>query len=386
MSSRAEAAAGVDAPASPPLRKPSVAARVAAAALLFALVEAVVFHSGFYASLAKPDSSAGKLHTALYNERHREIDSPNQVLAVGDSRMSFRPKAAHEHTAGSGYSFATIMVPGSSPRCWYYMLREVDPDKNRYSAILIPIDDYDDDDWGDLANSAADLYYLAPLLRLSDIADFSSSFSNWGMRWEAFRGVLLRGWIFQRDFQALLVDFPERAKAIRWMREESALAIYNYVYTDRSLRGLSVDYTTRTIHYPEGLTEAEREVISANLLRGTQPHTGKRAAYRRLWFGKMIEYYRDSRTKLIVLRAPRGPVVRPDLAVDEPDSSIRDMARRGDILLMNEKVFDELERPEMYADGVHLNGPGSLRFTVLMADETLRLLGPAQPAIQLDRP
>jgi len=170
------------------------------------------------------------------------------------------------------------------------------------------------------------------------------------------------------------------------MREESARAIYNYVYNNRSLRGLRVDYATRTIHYPEGQTEAEREVISGSLLRGTAPHTGKRAAYRRRWFGKMVDYYRGSRTKLMVLRAPRGPVVRPDLAVDEPDSSIRELARRGGILLMNEKVFDELERPEMYMDGVHLNRPGSLRFTILMADETLRLLGPAQPAIQPVRP
>jgi hypothetical protein len=203
MSSRAEAEAGVNAPASPPYGKPSVAARVAAAALLFAVVEAAVFHSGFYASLAQPNSSAGRLHTTLYNERHREIDSPNQVLAVGDSRMSFVPKAAHEHTSGSGYAFATIMVAGSSPRCWYYMLREVDPGRNRYSAILIPIDDYDDDDWEDTATRAQDLHYLAPLLRLSDIVDFSSSFPTWRMRWEAVRGVLLRGWIFQRDFQAL---------------------------------------------------------------------------------------------------------------------------------------------------------------------------------------
>lgn len=231
-----------------------------------------------------------------------------------------------------------------------------------------------------------DLHYLAPLLRLSDIADFSFSFSTWGSRWEAFRGVLLRGWTFQRDFQALLVDFPERAQSIQWMREESARSVYNYAETNRSLQGLRVDYATRTIHYPEGQTADEREVISGNLLRGTGPHTGQRAAYRRRWFGKMVDYYRGSRTKLILLRAPRGPVVRPDLAVDEPDSSIRDLARRGDILLMNEKVFDELERPEMYMDGVHLNRPGSLRFTILMADETLRLLGPAQPAIEPVRP
>jgi hypothetical protein len=362
------------------MERRSVALRLAAAVMLFAVVEAAVFHSGFYASFVKPDSSAGKVVSTIYNESKREIRSPKQVLTVGDSRMSFRPKAAHEHTAGSGYSFANIMVPGSTPRIWYYMLREADPARNRYSAIVIPIDDYDDDDWEDLANRPADFHYLAPLLRLTDTFEFTFSFTKWPLRWEAFRTVLLRGWVYQQDFQALLSDAPERMAAIKWVREHSAQAVYNYVYSDHGLKGLSVDFSTGIIHYPESLTEAQREVIRANLLRPAGGRTGQRAAYRRKWFGKIVQYYRGSRTKLLVLRAPRGPFVRPDLAVDDPASSVRDMARRGDILLMNEKLFDELERPEMYGDGVHLNGPGSLRFTELIADEALRLLGPAAPA------
>ena len=261
------------------------------------------------------------------------------------------------------------------------MLREVDPTRDRYSAILIPIDDYDDDDWENLADRAADLHYLAPLLRIGDIMDFASSFDSWTMRWEALRSVLLRGWTYHKDFQALLTDCAERIDAIHWVNQYGAQAIYEHTPSDNSLKGLTVDYATRTIHYPEGISETGRMVIEANLLRAATPRrTGKRAAYRMRWFGKLAEYYRGSRTKLIMLRAPRGPVVRPDLAVDEPGSSIRELARRGDVLLMNEKVFDELERPELYVDGVHLNNPGSVRFTQLITGETIRLLGAASPA------
>jgi hypothetical protein len=46
--------------------------------MLFAAVEAAVFHSGFYASFVKPDSSAGKVVSTLYNESKREIRSPKQ--------------------------------------------------------------------------------------------------------------------------------------------------------------------------------------------------------------------------------------------------------------------------------------------------------------------
>ncbi len=362
--------------------RPGVLKRLGAALLLFALLEAGIFHSGLYESIVQPDSSAGRVITILTNERRRQIGTPHQILTVGDSRMSFRPKVAHAYTAGSGYRFANIMVPGTTLRCWYYMLREVDPARNRYAAVILPIDDYDDDDWENLAERAADLSYLAPLLRLSDLVEFTSSFQSWALRWEAFRTVLLRGWAYNRDFQALLSDYPSRRGAIEWVLRESAQAFYDHVPTSRSLKGLRVDYATRTIHYPPGLTDFDRQGIEANLLRPTVPPTGRRAAYRRKWLGKIAAYYRGTRTRLIVMRGPRGPVVRPDLAVDAGSSSIREMAARGDFLLMNEKIFDELERPEMYADGVHLNNQGSLRFTHLIADETIRLLGPARAARQ----
>lgn len=375
------AAAEVNAVTSARRSKRFVIVRVAAALGFFALAEAALFHSGFYASYIKPDSSAGQVMSMLTHERDREIRSRRQVLAVGDSRMSFRPKIAHQHAPSSGYRFATIMVPGTTPRVWYYMLREVDPTRDRYAAILIPIDDYDDDDWENMADRAADLHYLAPLLRLSDVVDFTSSFDSWTMRWEALRSVLLRGWTYHKDFQALLTDHAERIEAINWVNEQGARAIYDHVPSDNNLKGLTVDYATRTVHYPEGITDAGRVIIQANLLRAATPRrTGQRAIYRMRWFGKLAQYYRGSRTKLIILRAPRGPVVRPDLAVDEPSSSIRELARRGDVLLINEKVFDELERPELYVDGVHLNNPGSVRFTQLITDETIRLLGAASPA------
>src|SRR6266446_4087998 len=110
----------------------------------FLLVETLVFHTSLYPSILSTDSSTGVLETLLYNERHRDVRDRNQVLAIGDSRMGFLPRYGNELTPGTGYTFASIATPGATPRCWYYMLRDVDPTRRRYAAIVIAVEDYED--------------------------------------------------------------------------------------------------------------------------------------------------------------------------------------------------------------------------------------------------
>ena len=92
--------------------------RLFCAAATFAVAEGVVFRTGLYSRLLEPDSSAGELQSILDDEIHRPSAGPREVLAIGDSRMGFRPRAANEIAAETGYRFATIAMPGSTPRVW----------------------------------------------------------------------------------------------------------------------------------------------------------------------------------------------------------------------------------------------------------------------------
>lgn len=351
--------------------------RMSVALLAFVIIEALVFRGGTYTSILEPSSAAGQLWTTVTNEQRRSVHSRHQVIAVGDSRMALRARIANESSIAGEYTFATISVPGTSPRCWYYMLREVDPEARRYAAVLIPVDEYEDDDWEDLANRAVDLHYLAPLLRFGDIVEFSASYSKWRSRWEAFRSCLLKGWAYRRDFQELLIHGQKRIEDVRWVRQYGASSVYNWVWPDRSVKGLSVDWATRTIHYPNDSTAREQEALRSVLFRRAAPQTGKRAAYRRDWFGKIVQYYRGSRTKVIFLRLPRGPVARPK-TITGRTGSIHEFAQRGEAITMNEHIFEEIERPELFADALHMNGPGAERFTLLLATEIRKIL--EQPA------
>ena len=352
--------------------------RLGSACLLFCAIELIVFHTGIYKSIMEPGSSAGFLKSILQNEMRRPITNSNQVAAIGDSRMALRPKIADERLPETGYTFTNIAVPGTTPRCWYYMLREVDPHRNRYAAIVLPTNEYEDDDWENLADRTLDIYYLIPLLRVGDVYDFTMSFPEWKTRWEAFRGSLLKGWTYRKDFQELLTDPSKRMFAVRWARDEQARSLYNYAWPTTNVNGLSVDFSKKTIEYPPGSTADQERVFREVLLRGYNPAMGLRKAYREKWFGRIFDYYRGSRTKLIFIRMPRGPLVRP--ASPYPlTSSIRDFGRRGEAIVSDEHYFDDLEHTQFFIDPVHLNGPGAERFTILLGRLVRSILGPPQP-------
>jgi hypothetical protein len=352
--------------------------RLTAGLILYLLIEAAVFHTSFYTSMIDPASSSGTVQTLIRNEKIRTVHDRNQVLAVGDSRMGILPRMANEHRVG--YWFASIAIGGSTPRCWYYMLRETDPTARRYTAVVVPANDYDLRDTVDnLADRILDLNYVIACLRLGDLPEFTGSYQSRANRWTAFRDGLLKGFFFKRDFQEFLLHPAERMASVKLIREGSAGWAYNFVPENHSLQGLAVDWAAKKIRFPDGLTEAQRYMISDVLLRPPSPQTGANAAYHRYWYGRILDHYRGSGTKVIFIRLPRAPVLPPNVPPPLPSSPLRALAAQPDVVLLDEHRFDELERPELFGDPLHLNGEGVLRFSRILAEEVRRIIGP--PAV-----
>ena len=90
--------------------------------LAYILVENAIFNTGYYARIVNPESTTGRLELILWNEQKRPVADSNQVLTIGDSRMGVFPRYANEMKPELGYTFATLAVAGTTPRCWYYML------------------------------------------------------------------------------------------------------------------------------------------------------------------------------------------------------------------------------------------------------------------------
>ena len=124
------------------MRKPARASpTLAASGLAFCLLNLLIFNTSLYPFVLNPDSTTGFTQAFLHNEKKRRAEDRNQIGAVGDSRMGFFPRYPNEQKSEIGYTFASLAVPGSTPRAWYYILRDADPAATRYRAVLIPVED-----------------------------------------------------------------------------------------------------------------------------------------------------------------------------------------------------------------------------------------------------
>lgn len=353
------------------------AGRLCGSLLGFLLLQTLVFNTTFYASILNPESSAGFLELRLGNELRRAVTDRNQILAIGDSRMGFFPRYANELNPSVGYTFASISAAGTTPRSWYYMLRDAQPRTGRYAAIVIPMPDYDDaETWDNHAEYITDLHYLIARLRWTDVWEFSRSYESAANRWRAARGILLKGLVYKVDFQDFLLHPAARLAYADQSRRESSGWYYDYVGSDRNLRGASIDWIAREVHTPPTVSPAEKEKLEG-FLAPPPPEKGRRSVYLKFWLNKIYELYRGSGTRIIFIRLPRGPFVRPDQPLFNPHSSVRELAAHNGVILSPEHFFDVLERPELFMDYAHLNAAGCAQFSRMLARHVRELLGPA---------
>lgn len=167
------------------------------------------------------------------------------------------------------------------------LLRDVDPTARQYAAIVVGVESYDDFHTHEvMASRMQDLHMLAGRLRLSDLADFPWSYPTWTSRWRAARAILLRGVVFQRDFQDPLLDPAGRLKQARDHRRQSAQWLYSFAGEPGSLAGLKVDWVARKIEFPPSASAAMRRMFQEALFGPVPPQQGHYSAYRRLWLGR----------------------------------------------------------------------------------------------------
>ena len=347
-----------------------------AAILCFAALEGILFHTGLYSSIIEPESTTGEMEVQLRNEIRRPKHNRNQVLAVGHSRMALLPRIVNQDMPGIGYTFASIGLGGTTPRIWYYALRAVDPTARTYAAIVIPTDDFNEPDTYDYhTEREADLHYLLVRLALRDLSDFPWSYQSRKLQWVTFRGIVLKGFVYKRDFLGFLDHPLARIAKARYVDSDSAGWYYGYGGVDENLEGLRIDWRGRTMQFPDRVPEGKRAQIEDMLFPTLPPDEGRETAYLRYWYGKIIAYYRGSGTKLIFMRVPRAPTSPPDPA-PKLNSAIRQIASEPDVIVLDEHLFDQLEHPDLFWDAWHLNRSGLNAFSRLLATEVRRVLGP----------
>jgi alginate O-acetyltransferase complex protein AlgI len=352
---------------------------VAAAFALFALIDVMAFRTDLYHRFLDPSSSTGGFESAIAQFRQFRSDSRRDILVLGDSRIysGLDPSAA---SAASGtLRFVNGGVPGTTPRCWPFFVRAIDPSASRFRAVVIAVDTYGDDDSAigsvDGDDRPMDLRYVVFQTRLSDLPKLAGSFSDPRERVEHGIDLFLRGPELRDDFQALVANPLARAAEIARARGATTyLPLASHPRVE-SLDGLRVTFATGTIQYPPGISNNERGAIGRQVLAIPKPSPSY-ARYREQWLAPIVERYEGVGVPVIFVRIPTRPAHRASTQL--PSGSLVAIARQTGARLIPAQGYIALERPELFADEDHLNTEGSLRFSRLLGADVRRVL--AEPA------
>ncbi|MFY9630002.1 MAG: MBOAT family protein, partial [Candidatus Cybelea sp.] len=363
---------------SPPKR--TAALLVAAAFAVFALIDVLAFRTGLYHAVLDPASSTGSFETAIKRFRALEAVPKTDVLVLGDSRIysGLNPQAAS--AAAPGLRFLNGGVPGTTPRCWPFFVRAIDPQARRFRAVVIAVDTYADDDSAigslDGDDRPMDLRYVVFQTRLGDLPKLAGSFSDPRERVENGIDLFWRGQELRDDVQAFAANPLARFAAIAAARGTDTYDPLAAHPRSESLAGLKVDFASAKIDYPPGPTGSEQSAIATQVLKVPAP-SASYAKYRLQWLLPIAARYAQTGTPVFFVRIPTRPVHRR--ASQEPTGSLVDIAQQQHARLIAAQPYIALERPELFADEDHLNVQGSLLFSRLLGRDVGTGLSQAPP-------
>jgi hypothetical protein len=353
--------------------------------VLFFAADGFMFRTGWYDVYLEPNSSAGLLESHLYWLNNAQVPQVPQVLVVGDSRVAegFAPRLAAS-ALGHRLHFWNFGVAGTSPRVWYYALRAADPTGHRFAAIVIALDHYSDEDGiENLADRVIDQNFLVMRLGFSDCPGFAGSMESMANRHRALAGCLFRGMMLRSDLQTFLWGPEDRIKRTEDWLGNGLNYINDYGGKSETLTGLSADWSHHTISFPNGLSDRVRAEVTRSLFPEPVPQTGELTYYRQRWLGAILDLYKDSTTHVIFLQLPRAPLPKPMSTI--PAAFLDSALRRPHVSSLPAGLFADLERPEFFADGLHLNRDGRPAFTTRIAADVDSILSASSPISERGR-
>jgi hypothetical protein len=320
-----------------------------------------------YVSILAPSSYAGRVERITLAEKKRAPSGLKEVLVLGDSRIAegFSANLANELGSPAGLKFVSLAESAASANTWYYMVREVDPTKRRYSAIIIPYG------LGYEPNNADPLRIsmTAPLLRYEDSFHFASGFQRWSGRFRAFIAGILRGSAYQDDVVDLLAHPIARIKNVR--QADRTQSGSEYKGRDYDLVGTSYDAATGAVTFAPKLTEAQRLAFRKSLIQPSQSDTEYSLKLQRDWIPRIINRYADSPTAIVLAPLPRGPFLELGGFSKGYESVLPISVIERTNFSLPGHTFEFLEKPEYYFDAFHLNAKGRQKFTETLVSELM---------------
>jgi hypothetical protein len=239
--------------------------------------------------------------------------------------------------------------------------------------IVLPVTDYADADAMEApdadieADRDMDLNRLIVRLRLSDLFSFPFSYRDPAKKMWAFEGTAFKGSVYSQDVQEFLDDPAARLRKVELFDQGSRQWLDDYAGRDGSLEGLSYDPARRAFTFPSSMNAAERKALANRFHPERMQVEGYRRGYRERWLGGIIDHYKATGARIVIFRMPVRPLPLHASVSLNGVSFVQQARRNPQVTVLDENLFGDLERPDMFFDPYHLNRRGRVEFTQRLA-------------------
>jgi hypothetical protein len=350
--------------------------------LLFASLDAAIFRSGFYANFASLRSAQGMAAHLVRFERDRAPSGKKEVLLIGHSKMgrAFELPTFREEFPESNLFFVKGAKGGMTLKLWFYVLSKIDPHRDRYAALVIPLEGFQGTPRvEDYENSSEDIEVLAAQMTPWEWRDFLSLDTDENAIRKAYLIGLLPGHAYAQDVQSFLLDPLGRLTELR--EELNGAMISDDLSPSEDISELRYDAGSGKILAYPSFFDAFKRRESDNVGAAPKPEERQRfadrfAAYQIHWAERYIAAYRASPTKLAFVYMPHRPVPIASQTPLPGAQDIRETVPQGPhVFFLDPAPFQNLEKPELFADLLHLNHAGAKAFTEILTRKIEEIIG-----------
>jgi len=341
------------------------------------ILDQVVFR-GVYLWFLEPESTAGLTLLARSVQSANYVPGKKNVLILGDSRIGegFSARIANEIGTPHGFNFIGLGLPGTSPRVWHYVLRDLDPQRINYHAIFMMAATLrDDDTYEDFLNRSIDTAYIAPLFDWTDILSYPQSFSDPKAAQSATNAVAFPSATYKSDVLGFVKAPIKRVKKVYQWRTDYPSWLTAYPGRTEKLPPVKAPFASnRVLAQLNGSSKSALEEYF-QLYQNAKPQPAEHMfAYRSKWFGQIAQQYAATAVSVGVFLIPRGPYHAALNKPAEADGSLKLMERKGGIRLVDTSVSLPLEVPEFFFDHLHMNAEGRKAFSQNLAEAIITQL------------
>ncbi len=345
---------------------------------LYGAFDYLVFRTGYYFKYVEPESIAGSVQLNRTVVDQRLDPNRSNIIVVGDSQVGegFSAKLANEIAKDKRLNFIGCGISGSTPRVWRYFLREVDPERKKFKAIILMANAISDEDIvEDFENYKLDLNYCLPLLTWSDWQTFPPSFPNPALRERARRSIAFPLAFAQNDLKALLLHPILRTRKVTLWQSGYPTWIYDYPARPESLPSLILEGSPAQPRTWAGVPDSLRPQLAGYFAQAAanypHPPLASVSAYRKKWYGDIARDYLAAGIPVYVFLMPRGPYHAELKGPPVLTGALAELATKGSIHFLPPEPFGRLEVAGNFFDQLHLNSIGRAKLTNLLAREIL---------------